>query len=201
MRSCTRAATSEGAVVTMQQDSSGSPVAGSRQRSQRPARPTGCPSVKRRYQGCFSSPTRCHSYHPSASTRQRRRWKALRNEGFSVSVSARALIMRAPIDFSLAQDGTRPQYSIASSRGPPVSRTVATNWVGAMFQRGSTSGTAVTPNSRVTASWGSRRRSGRTWCQLDFILSDSMSASSGPRTEPARKFSALRETSVTRPAD
>ena len=47
---------------------------------------------------------------------------------------ARALIMRAPIDCSFAQDGTSPQYSIASSRGPPSrSRTAAMYCVGAML--------------------------------------------------------------------
>ncbi len=58
----------------------------------------------------------CHSYHPSAGTRQRRASAALRNPGLSSSVSARALIMRLPTERSLAHDGTSPQVSTRSCR-------------------------------------------------------------------------------------
>jgi hypothetical protein len=53
----------------------------------------------------------CHSYQPSAGTRQRRATTARRNAGFSKSDSARALIMRAPPVRSFDQDGTSPQVS------------------------------------------------------------------------------------------
>ena len=49
-----------------------------------------------------------HSKKPSARIRHRRRRKAVRNDGFSASVSPRALIIRLPIDGSLAQDGISP---------------------------------------------------------------------------------------------
>ena len=38
------------------------------------------------------------------------------NAGFSLTVSARALIMRLPIEMSLAQEGTSPQRTTRSSR-------------------------------------------------------------------------------------
>ena len=41
--------------------------------------------------------------------RQRRRLKALLNEGFSATVSLRALISLLPIISSFAQDGIKPQ--------------------------------------------------------------------------------------------
>ena len=63
-------------------------------------------------QGCLPPAATCHSYQPSASTRQRRFLNASRNDGFSASVSERALIMRLPIARSLAHFGTSPQCSI-----------------------------------------------------------------------------------------
>ena len=56
MRSCTCATDAAGEVVTMQQDSSGSPVAGSRQRSHSPAMPNGAPSANAMKYGCFTAP-------------------------------------------------------------------------------------------------------------------------------------------------
>ena len=47
---------------------------------------------------------------------QRRAAKARRYEGFSWTVSARALIIRAPPSGVLAQDGTRPHFSLRSWR-------------------------------------------------------------------------------------
>ena len=83
-------------------------------------------------QGCLPPGATCHSYQPSASTRQRRLRKASRNEGFSASVSARALIMRLPIARSFAHLGTRPQCSMANARAPSsAARTAGTACVGA----------------------------------------------------------------------
>ena len=51
----------------------------------------------------------CHSKKLSASTRQRRRASNWRKLGFSVSVSARALMGLGPPAKSRLQLGTRPQ--------------------------------------------------------------------------------------------
>ena len=48
----------------------------------------------------------------------------LRNAGFTATVSARALIIRAPPLVSLAHGGTRPQRTSRSSRSSSCSRTV-----------------------------------------------------------------------------
>jgi hypothetical protein len=51
-----------------------------------------------------------------------------------VSVSARALIMRTPIDGSFADRGTNPQRTCTSSRSPArLMRTIGTCCVGAML--------------------------------------------------------------------
>ena len=121
-------------VVTMVQDSSCAPFAGSFHRSHRPAKANGRASFMRTNQGCFPPGATCHSYQPSASTRQRRLRNASRNEGFSASVSDRALIMRLPIARSFAHFGTSPQCSIANARAPSSpARIAATSWVGAML--------------------------------------------------------------------
>ena len=89
---------------------------------------------RRMNHGCLPAGATCHSYQPSASTRQRRFLKASRNDGFSASVSARALIMRLPIARSLAHLGTSPQCSIAKARAPSSpARTAGTSCVGAML--------------------------------------------------------------------
>ncbi len=125
---------SAASVVTIVQDSSIEPSAGSFQRSHSPANANGRASFLRMNQGCLPPAATCHSYQPSASTRQRRFLNASRNDGFSASVSERALIMRLPIARSLAHFGTRPQCSIANARAPssPV-RTAGTACVGAML--------------------------------------------------------------------
>src|SRR5688572_122736 len=51
---------------------------------------------------------------------QRREWKASRNAGFSLTVSARALIIRLPIAGSLAQAGIRPRCTRTASRSPAL---------------------------------------------------------------------------------
>jgi hypothetical protein len=58
----------------------------------------------------------CHSYQPSAGTRQRRDFAARLKAGFSRTESARELIIRLPILTSLAQLGTRPQFTMRSCR-------------------------------------------------------------------------------------
>lgn len=64
--------------------------------SHKPAKENGSPPSDI-HQGCFTPPTRCHSNHPFAGTRHRRRRNASRNEGFELTDSDRALIRRAPI--------------------------------------------------------------------------------------------------------
>jgi hypothetical protein len=114
------------------QDSSVEPSAGSFQRSQSPANANGRPLFSRTNQGCLPPGAACHSYHPSASTRQRRLRNASRNEGFSARLSARALIMRLPIARSFAHLGTSPQCSRTKARAPSSpARTAGTSWLGA----------------------------------------------------------------------
>ena len=66
---------------------------------------------------------------------QRRRLNAARKEGFSSTVSARALIMRAPMLGSLDHEGISPHTVSAHSRSPVrgLSRTTPTGCVGAML--------------------------------------------------------------------
>ena len=52
------------------------------------------------------------------------------NDVFSVRVSERALIIRLPMEGSFAQNGTRPQRNMTTSR-VLTSLTAATAWVGA----------------------------------------------------------------------
>src|SRR4051812_6786394 len=59
--------------------------------------------------GCLTPPSRRHSYHPSAGTRQRRLARLDLNAGLVATLSDRALIILAPTDLSFAQNGTRPQ--------------------------------------------------------------------------------------------
>ena len=132
MRSWIFRIVADASVVTIAHDSRIDPSAGSFQRSHNPANANGRASFMRMNQGCLPPGATCHSYQPSASTRQRRLRNASRNEGFSARVSARALIMRLPIARSFAHFGTRPQCSIANWRAPSSpARTAATSWVGA----------------------------------------------------------------------
>src|SRR5262245_12658781 len=68
--------------------------------------------------GTLPAPLFCHSKHPSATMRQRRCLKALLKLGCWDSVSARALIIRLPIEGSLAQAGMRPQRRGTKRRAP-----------------------------------------------------------------------------------
>ena len=67
--------------------------------------------------------------------RHRRDLYATLNAGFSASVSARALIMRLPIETSFAQPGSNPHLSATASRSsePARMRTASTGCVGAML--------------------------------------------------------------------
>src|SRR5450755_4042084 len=73
---------------------------------------------------------------PSASTRQRRPLRnAFLNAGFSATLSARALIIRLPVERFFAQYGTRPQCIGVISSGASL-EIVGIVWVGAMLYRG-----------------------------------------------------------------
>ena len=78
-----------------------------------------------------------HSKNPSAGMRHRRFRNALRKEGFSATVSERALIIRLPIPGSLAQEGIKPQRRSPIRRPRSSAATTGTNWVGAMLNLGS----------------------------------------------------------------
>src|SRR6478736_1504531 len=93
----------------------------------------------------------CHSYHPSAGTRQRRERAALAKAPLPSTDSARAFVMRRPVETSLDHGGTRPHVSIrswragttGSSGSSPRGRRVRTTGAcldGAMFQSGSPAG-------------------------------------------------------------
>src|SRR5262249_30240593 len=84
-------------VVRMAQDATGSPPLS--QRSHSPAKANGRPSSRR---------------------------KASRKEGFSATVSDRALRSRLPMSGSFAQCGIRPQRARTNSRPAPGARTTAT---------------------------------------------------------------------------
>ena len=95
--------------------------------------------------GCFWPGAPFHSKNPVAGTRQRRWRMAARKAGFASTPSERALIILVPTPRSLAQEGTSPQRSVASSRAPSFPmRTTGACWVGAMLKRlrtGSCTGT------------------------------------------------------------
>src|SRR5664280_2617669 len=96
----------------------------SRQNSYNPAIAIGRPSLRWMKKGCLrglplaSSAVglTCHSYQPSAGTRQRREAAALANEGLSSTDSARALVIRSPTLTSPDQLGTSPHVSRRSCR-------------------------------------------------------------------------------------
>lgn len=107
------------------------------QESQSPANDRGSSDTEVRKKGCLPPAWFIHSNQPSTGIRQRRVLKALLKDGFSCTVSARALIRRDPILESFAQKGMRPQ------RRSPISLTMslpkrqaAKCWVGAPLYRG-----------------------------------------------------------------
>jgi hypothetical protein len=67
----------------------------------------------------------------------RRPWKAERNEGFSPTVSARALLSSGDFLGSLVQDGIRPHRIGISSRPTACCRTTQISVVGGTLYRGS----------------------------------------------------------------
>src|SRR6266481_4512707 len=76
------------------------------QTSHSPAISNSPPSFMPIQNGCFGFPgVFRHSYNPPVRTRQRRAWNADEKAGFSRRDPARALIIRLPIERSLAQDG------------------------------------------------------------------------------------------------
>lgn len=130
------AISSFGEVVMMVADLTSDP-SGDCQRSHNPARAKGFPDFSRMKCGILLllPGWACHSKKPSAKIRQRRYLYAERKEGFSASVSARALIIREPMDGSLAQEGISPQTKKSALSEPSLGRT-STGWVGAMLKRG-----------------------------------------------------------------
>ena len=61
---------------------------------------------------------------------------ALRKEGFSITVSPRALINGLPGFTSFTQDGMKPQRTNAKCRAPCSMRTTPMGWPGATWARG-----------------------------------------------------------------
>src|SRR6185437_8884432 len=118
---------STAAVVTMLQVNNFSGP----QFAQSPANTAICRSAGVMKYGCFPFFPRTHSYQPSAGTRHRRRSNALANALDVATVSARALIIRAPARGSLAQCGSRPQRATFRWRDADVIRTTGTGSVGA----------------------------------------------------------------------
>src|SRR5660397_127404 len=87
---------------------------------------------------------------------QRRRAKAVRNDGFSAIVSTRALIMREPMAGSLAHEGTRPHFAMSSVAAPSAERMIRTCCMGATLYEGGNrrSSFAVIANENASArSW------------------------------------------------
>ena len=106
--------------------------------------------------------------------RQRRLLKAERKAGFSATVSARALIMRAPMLGSLAQAGISPQRNKHNWRVslPPGCRTTATGCVGAMLNRGTKGGACDNSNCSISTFRGVLSVN-RPHTVLDALISNS----------------------------
>src|SRR5204863_6546191 len=94
-----------------------------------PAKTSGVGAVMK-YACLPVSPDR-HSYHPSAGTRHRRWRKDGPNAFELITVSERALIIRAPTRASRAHGGTRPQRATRTARPPVPVSTTGTGSVGA----------------------------------------------------------------------
>ncbi len=67
---------------------------------------------------------------------------ALRKEGFSITVSPRALMSGFSFFTSFIQEGMKPQRSKAKRRWPCSMRTAAMGWPGATWGRGGKSGSS-----------------------------------------------------------
>ena len=79
---------------------------------------------------------------------------ALRNAGFSMTDSPRALISSENVLGSFTQAGMKPHRISANDRLPSTSRTTGTGSVGATLWRGGKSGCSVYANSARTAAAG-----------------------------------------------
>src|ERR1044071_966386 len=84
----------------------------------------------------------------------RRRANAGANAGEAATVSARALIMRAPARGSVAHGGTRPQRAVSTTRAAwrVELRTTGTGSVGATFQLGPGPAVIVTASNSAARS-------------------------------------------------
>jgi hypothetical protein len=140
-----------GSDVIIVQDSTTRPSVFDCQCSQRPAKAKGRWSLRWISVFRFLPSTSGHSKKPSAGTRQRRDRKASRKDGFSSSVSVRALNRFIS---SRAQRGMRPQRNSEISRSPVCSltRSAGTALVGKNSGRLSTATGAVRPNISATMS-------------------------------------------------
>ena len=98
-------------------------------------------NAKGRRPSCRCGSAACRPRAPASTRRSRRRESGSDAAGAPcgttasrASVSARALIILAPIDGSFAQRGTSPQRTCASSRSPDVAmRMTGTSCIGAML--------------------------------------------------------------------
>jgi len=80
------------------------------QASHIPAIAKGSPDLSEMNHGYFLPPSVFHSKNPVAGMMQRRVLKAVLKEGFSATVSPRALASLLPINGSFAQLGMRPHF-------------------------------------------------------------------------------------------
>jgi hypothetical protein len=147
------------AVVKTVQVSKGSPVTGSTQRSQRPAKAkTGDAGQVKNHGGPAGRrapvPCRSHSKKPSTGIKQRRSRKAERNIGFSRTVSDRALKALRPIFGSLDQEGTSPHRAVLATSAPSSERMSGTREPGKKFSDGSHDSSSLAPNVSATTAAG-----------------------------------------------
>src|SRR3954470_4269388 len=100
-----------GPVVMIVQDSiTGAPLFSALPHvSHSPAKASGRSSGCRNRNGCLTLPSVCHSKKPLAGIMHRRRLKAERNDGFSATVSALALLSIGAFLGSFTQAGNSPQ--------------------------------------------------------------------------------------------
>ena len=123
------------AVVTMVKVCRTDPVAGSVQASHNPAMEKIGLSTPWMNQGILRLPTACHSKNPVEGTRQRWCRAGCANEGFTSTVSARALQVRRRISLASAgpfiQEGTSPQRNRRKVAGVVLVMTGQAGWANA----------------------------------------------------------------------
>src|SRR4029453_19620041 len=83
-----------------------------------PARPKGSLVLRCTHIGTLRLPSMRHSYNPSAGIMHRRRSTRGLKEGNFVSVSARALIIRLPMEGSAAHAESIPSAGVCTHFGP-----------------------------------------------------------------------------------